>query len=173
MTQGTGKQNGKHTVRHIGVATLLACLFGSQAYAQAQKDCVKLDVVAQVEKEVVDAKGAKTRVLEPAAKVVPGTEVVYSLRANNVCQLPSEKVVINNPVPEHMVYVPNSAYGAGSDITFSIDGKTYASAGELRIQENGVLRPARADEVRYIRWEFKSPLKPGASAAAQFRAALE
>jgi uncharacterized repeat protein (TIGR01451 family) len=169
MIQG----NYKHTGKHIGFAALLACLLGSQAFAQAPKDCVKLDVVAQVEKEVVDAKGAKTKVLEPAAKVVPGTEVIYSLRASNVCQQPSDKVVLNNPVPEHMVYLPNSAYGAGSDITYSIDGKTYASAGELKVQENGALRAARADEIRHIRWEFKSSLKPGASATAQFRAALE
>ena len=162
---------GKH--KHIGFAALLACVLGSQAFAQAPKDCVKLDIVAQTEMEVVDAKGVKTKVLEPAAKVVPGTEVVYSLRASNVCQQPSDKLVINNPVPEHMVYVPNSAYGAGSDITFSIDGKSFASAGELRVQENGALRPARADEIRHIRWEFKSSLKPGASAAAHYRAALE
>jgi hypothetical protein len=82
-------------------------------------------------------------------------------------------VTINNPVPQHMVYVPNSANGAGSDITFSLDGKTFAPAAQLKVQENGVLRPARADEIRHIRWEFKSSLKPGASAVAQFRAVLE
>jgi uncharacterized repeat protein (TIGR01451 family) len=165
MTQGNRKL--------AGAAVLLACALGSQAFAQAPQGCVKLETIAQMEKEVVDAKGAKTKVLEPAAKVVPGSEVVYSIRASNGCQQPSEKLTINNPVPEHMVYVPNSAYGAGSDITYSIDGKTFAAAGELKIQENGVLRPARAGEIRHIRWEFKSSLKSGASAVAQFRAVLE
>jgi uncharacterized repeat protein (TIGR01451 family) len=165
MTQGKQK--------HIGFAALLACVLGSQAFAQAPQGCVKLETVAQMEKEVVDAKGAKTKALEPAAKVVPGSEVVYSIRASNSCQQPSDKVTINNPVPEHMVYVPGSAYGAGSDITFSIDGKQFASAADLKVQENGVLRPARADEIRHIRWEFKTSLKSGASAVAQFRAVLE
>ena len=86
---------GKH--KHIGFAALLACVLGSQAFAQAPKDCVKLDIVAQTEMEVVDAKGVKTKVLEPAAKVVPGTEVVYSLRASNVCQPLSN--VMNSVTP--------------------------------------------------------------------------
>jgi uncharacterized repeat protein (TIGR01451 family) len=159
--------------KFAGIAVLLACALSSQAFAQAPQGCVKLETVAQMEKEVVDAKGAKTKTLEPAVKVVPGSEVVYSIRASNSCQQPSEKVTINNPVPEHMVYVPNSAYGAGSDITFSIDGKSYAAAGDIKVQENGVLRPARADEIRHIRWEFKSSLKSGASAIAQFRAVLQ
>jgi hypothetical protein len=29
--------------------------------------------------------------------------------ANNVCKQPSDKVTINNPVPEHMTLVANSA----------------------------------------------------------------
>jgi uncharacterized repeat protein (TIGR01451 family) len=164
MTQGTHK--------HIGFAALLACVLGSSAFAQSQ-GCVKLENLAQTEKEVVDARGVKTRVLEAAGKVIPGTEVVYSIRASNGCEKPSENVTINNPVPEHMVYVPNSANGAGSDITFSLDGKTFVPIAQLKVQENGVLRPARAEEIRHIRWEFKSPLKPGAGAVAQFRAVLQ
>lgn len=169
MTQGNYRYIGKHA----GFAALLACALTSTAFAQAPKDCVKLENIAQTEKEVVDAKGVKSKVLEPVGKVIPGTEVVYSIRASNVCQVNSDNVAINNPVPQHMVYVPNSANGAGSDITFSLDGKTFVPIAQLKVQENGALRPARADEIRHIRWEFKSSLKPGASAVAQFRAVLE
>jgi uncharacterized repeat protein (TIGR01451 family) len=169
MTQGNQKYIGKH----VAIAALLTCAFASQALAQAPNACVKLENLAQTEKEVVDAKGVKTKVLETAGKVIPGTEVVYSIRASNVCQQNTDNVAINNAVPQHMVYVPNSANGAGSDITFSLDGKTFVPVAQLKVQENGVLRPARADEIRHIRWEFKSSLKPGASAVAQFRAVLE
>ncbi|HKU91138.1 MAG TPA: hypothetical protein VJP84_15195, partial [Steroidobacteraceae bacterium] len=101
------------------------------------------------------------------------TEVVLTVTANNICKQPSDKVVINNPVPEHMTLVPGSAIGAGSDITFSVDGKTFAPAGKLTVTENGATRPARAEEYRHIRWEFKNSLQPGASAMGRFRATLD
>lgn len=161
----TGKQN------LIAAAALIACSFGSQAFAQT--DCVVLKSVAETEKEVVNDKGEKSKTLVPVGKVVPGTEVIWTVTASNVCEKKSsDKVTINNPVPEHMTLVPGSASGPGADITFSVDGKTYAPAGALTVQENGAARPARAEEYKYIRWEFKNSLAPGASAFARFRAVL-
>jgi len=156
---------------YIGIAAILACSFGSQAFAQ-ERGCIVLKSVAEQEKEVVNAKGEKTRQLVAASKIVPGMEVVWTVTANNICKVPSEKVTINNPVPEHMSYVANSAFGAGSDITYSLDGKTFAAPAELSVTENGARRQARADEYRHIRWVFRSPLQPGASAVARFRAVL-
>jgi uncharacterized repeat protein (TIGR01451 family) len=156
---------------YIGIAAILACSFGSQAFAQEQ-GCIVLKSVAQQEQEVVNAKGEKTKELVSAAKIVPGMEVVWTVTANNICKVPSEKVTINNPVPEHMNYVANSAFGAGSDITYSLDGKTFGAPAELTVSENGAKRQARADEYRHIRWVFRSPLQPGASAVARFRAVL-
>ena len=156
---------------YIGIAAILACSFGSQAFAQ-ERGCIVLKSVAEQEKEVVNAKGEKTRQLVAASKIVPGMEVVWTVTASNICKVPSEKVTINNPVPEHMSYVANSAFGAGSDITYSLDGKTFAAPAELSVTETGARRQARADEYRHIRWVFRSPLQPGASAVARFRAVL-
>ena len=153
------------------LAALIACAFGSQAFAQTP-GCIVVKSTAETEKEVVNDKGEKSKVLVPVGKIIPGTEVVWTVTANNVCKEPSDKVVINNPVPEHMTYVPNSAFGAGSVISFSLDGKAFAPAGQLTVVENGATRPARAEEYKHIRWEFKSPLPPGSSATARFRAVL-
>lgn len=153
-------------------AALLVCGLASQAFAQQSAACIELKTTAQVEKEVVNDKGEKSKVLVDAGKVVPGTEVVWTVTANNVCKVPSDKVTINNAVPEHMTLVPGSAIGAGSDITFSLDGKTFATADKLTVTENGATRPAHADEYKHIRWEFKNSLQPGASAFARFRAVL-
>jgi uncharacterized repeat protein (TIGR01451 family) len=155
----------------LGAFALIACAFGSQAHAQTQQ-CIVLKSTAETEKEVVNDKGVKSKVLVPAGKIIPGTEIVYTVTANNVCKQPSDKVKIDNPVPEHMTLVPNSAFGAGSDISFSLDGQKYAPAGQLTVVENGVTRPARADEYKHIRWEFKNSLQPGATAVARFRAVL-
>jgi uncharacterized repeat protein (TIGR01451 family) len=156
---------------YIGVAAILACSFGSQAFAQDQ-GCIVLKSTAEQEQEVVNAKGEKVKQLVAVSKVVPGVEVVWTVTANNVCKVPSDKVVINNPVPEHMSYVGGSAFGAGSEISYSLDGKTFAAPAGLTVTENGATRQARADEYRHIRWEFRSPLQPGASAIARFRAVL-
>jgi uncharacterized repeat protein (TIGR01451 family) len=156
---------------YIGVAAILACSLGSQAFAQDQ-GCIVLKSSAEQEQEVVNAKGEKSKQLVAVSKVVPGVEVVWTVTANNICKKPSENVVINNPVPEHMNYVGGSAFGAGSDISYSLDGKTFASPAGLTVSENGATRQARADEYRHIRWVFRSPLQPGASAVARFRAVL-
>ena len=58
----------------------------------------------------------------PADKVVPGTEVTWTVTASNICQKPAENVTFDNPVPPHMSYVANSATGPGADISFSLDG---------------------------------------------------
>lgn len=151
-------------------AALLACGFAANAFAQT--NCIELKTTGEVEKEVVNDKGQKSKVLIPAGKVIPGTEVVWTVTASNVCKQASDKVVISNPVPEHMTLVPGSAIGAGADISYSLDGQAYAPAGKLTVTENGATRPARAEEYRHIRWEFRSSLQPGATAIGRFRAVL-
>ena len=157
--------------KYIAAAALIACSLGSQAFAQSP-GCITLKSVAEVEQEVVDAKGQKSVKLVPATTVVPGTVVTWTVTADNVCNKPSEQVTINNAVPEHMTYVANSATGQGSDITFSVDGKSFGSADQITVSENGTPRKARADEYKHIRWIFKNALAPGAQAVARFRAVL-
>jgi len=161
----------KGNLKLLGVVALMACAFGSQAFAQAQ-GCIVLKSAAETEKEVVNDKGEKSKVLVPAGKIVPGTEVIWTVTANNICKQPSDKVTINNPVPEHTTLVPNSAFGPGSDVTYSVDGQKFAPSAQLTVLENGATRPARADEYKHIRWVFKDALQPGASAFARFRAVL-
>ena len=161
----------KGTYKFLGAAALLLCSLGSQAFA-ADPGCIVLKSTAEIEQEVVNAKGEKSTTLVPANKVVPGVEVVWTVTANNVCKQPSDKVTINNAVPEHMTYVANSATGAGTDITYSVDGQTFGTPEQLTVKADGGTRKARADEYKHIRWVFKNSLQPGASAFARFRAVL-
>ena len=162
---------GKKFSGFAAVAVMAACSVSSQAFAQDQ-GCIVLKSVAEVEKEVVNAKGEKSTTLVPAATAVPGVEVIWTITANNICKQPSDKVTINNAVPEHMAYVANSAVGPGSDITYSVDGKTFGTASQLIVKADGAERQARSDEYRHIRWVFKNSLQPGAQAFARFRAVL-
>jgi len=159
------------TVKFIAAAVIACAL---QAPAFAQTNCIELKTTGEVEKEVVNAKGEKSKVLVAAAdsKVVPGTEVIWTVTASNVCKQPSDNVVITNPVPEHMTLVPGSVLGVGADVTFSLDGKAFAPAGKLTVTENGATRAARAEEYRHVRWQFKNPIPAGSSAFGRFRATL-
>jgi uncharacterized repeat protein (TIGR01451 family) len=158
-------------LKFIGAFALLA-VFGTQAFA-ADARCISLTSKAEVEQEVVNEKGEKVIKRVEAKKVVPGTEVIWTVTAENTCKQASENVTIDNPVPNHMQLVANSVAGAGSDVTYSLDGKSFAKPEQLTVNENGAARRARAGEYKHIRWVFKSALAAGATATATFRAVLE
>jgi uncharacterized repeat protein (TIGR01451 family) len=164
MTQGK--------LKFIAAVALLALAPAARVLA-ADARCISLKSLAEVEQEVIDAKGVKTVKRVPADKVVPGTEVIWTVTAENTCKQASENVTINNPVPQHMALVANTAQGTGSDVTYSLDGKTFAKPEQLTVQENGASRKARATEYKHIRWVFNTPLAAGATATASFRAVLE
>jgi uncharacterized repeat protein (TIGR01451 family) len=155
----------------FGLAAIVAGGVASQAFAQGE-GCIVLKSIAEVEQVTVNAKGEKSTKLVPLAKVVPGVEVTWTITANNTCKVPSEKVVINDAVPEHMTYVANSAMGPGSDVEFSVDGKTFAAADQLTVVENGATRKARPDEYKRLRWNFKNSFAPGAQGFGRYRAIL-
>ena len=168
------------TVIAAAVATLLA---SSALYAAASSDvaapkagqgCISLKTVAETEQEIVNEKGERVKRLAPAAKVVPGSEVVWTVTASNVCAAPAGNVFIDNPVPVHMSYVSNAAMGPGAEIAFSLDGRRYAAPEQLRVRDaDGTERAARADEYTHIRWSFRNAIAPGQMAMARFRATLK
>lgn len=156
--------------RYFALLTLL--VFTSlNVHAQAAKNCIELKNEVQMEQEVTDAQGKKTTQLVAPGKVVPGNEVIYTITASNVCDKPATNVVINNPVPEHMTYVMNSAMGIGTDMTFSLDGKSFAKLDTLTAKNaDGSTRAIRAEDIKNIRWVYNTAINPGQSGFVRFRA---
>jgi uncharacterized repeat protein (TIGR01451 family) len=142
------------------------------AYA-ADKACVELETSGETESEVIE-NGQKVKRLLPVGKALPGDQIVWTITATNVCNTPTDDVVIANPVPEHMTYVASSAMGTGTDIAYSLDGKEFKSAAELQVRAaDGTTRAARADEYRVIRWSYKTAFAPGATAFVRYRAVVK
>ena len=156
----------------IWLAVLL--VLPAASWAQS-KGHIKLTSVAEVEKEVFNSEGKKEVKRVPAAKVLPGSEVIFSTRYENASKDKAENAVITNPIPEHMIYKLNSAQGAGTQITFSIDnGKSYNIPAELFVMDAaGRKFPARPKDYTHIRWTFKTPLPSGAKGDVSFRAILK
>jgi uncharacterized repeat protein (TIGR01451 family) len=154
--------------------TLAFTLAASGIASAAEKSCVSLNNEAQIEQEYTDANGQKAKRLVPPGKVLPGGEVIYTITAKNTCTTPADRVVVDNPIPQHMTYVMGSALGIGTDITFSLDGKTYAKLEALSVtQPDGKTRPAQAADIKSIRWTYGNAFSPGASGFVRFRATVK
>jgi uncharacterized repeat protein (TIGR01451 family) len=150
------------------------CAATVPALAQtADRGCIELKTVAEIEEAYVDERGQPAKRLAPVAKVVPGDEIVWTIVANNVCATPAGDVAITNPVPGHMHYVGNSAFGPGADIQFSIDGTAFAAPTALSVAAaDGSRRPARAEEYSHIRWVLPRPIGPSESLIVRYRATV-
>jgi uncharacterized repeat protein (TIGR01451 family) len=157
----------------IAAALGSACI-GSTALAQApERGCIELKTVAELKQSYVDENGKAATRLVPIAKVVPGDEVVWTITANNVCAKPAADVAITNAVPEHMHYVGDTAFGPGSQIEFSLDGKAFALPQALTVATaDGGKRAARADEYSHIRWVLGRPIGPSETLIVRYRAVV-
>ena len=163
----------KHSIIASGIAAI-AMLFAGAAFA-ADPGSISLKSIAQQVKVSTDEKGVQHTTLVPAGKVLPGTEVVYSFEYSNVGKKPTSDVVITDKVPEHMVYVPDSAEGKGMDITYSIDGgKTWGTPDQLNVRDaDGTTHTALPKDYNAIRWVLKGSLAVGAKGTVSFHAVLQ
>jgi len=135
---------------------------------------VTLKNVAEKEIEIVAPDGKKTKKRVPVTSASPGDEVIYTTTYANNSDEPAGNIAITNPVPEHTAYVGGSAFGAKTDITFSIDGgRTYAAAGKLIVRKDGAERLALPSEYTHIRWTYHGELAAGKSGDVGFRVQVE
>lgn len=135
---------------------------------------LNVKTVVQKEEVTVSDSGETERRLVPAATVVPGDDVVYTITFTNTSDESADDIVITNPLAGELTYVDGSAFGPGTTIEFSVDGgSSYAAASELTVTEDGVERSARPDDFTHIRWVMQNELQAGAQGLARFRARLD
>ena len=98
------------TLISISTAFLLA-LVSSPVLAQ-----IEVSTTAEIEVIEVNPDGTESVRRKAATRVVPGTEVIYTITAKNAGDEPADQVVVTNPVPAQTRYVEGSAAGANTDI---------------------------------------------------------
>ena len=127
-------------VKKILVVASLLLLISLQAEA-ADRGIIELKSVSEVEITVENDTGEKEvrRVAAAMANVTPGDTVIFTNYYTNIGEQVAANVVLTNPVPEHMLYVAESAGGTGAEIEFSVDrGRSYGPAEKLMVKdENG------------------------------------
>lgn len=154
---------------------ILTIILGTATFTWAQQSDIRLTTLALVEK-TVSTDGGRTEIRQvPAEKVVPGTDVIFATHYKNIGNHPVEHAVITNPIPADMVYKEGSARGAGTEVTFSVDGgKSYHPVADLFIYDSaGRKYPARPQDYTNIRWTFETVIPPGAEGDVSFTAVLQ
>jgi hypothetical protein len=157
------------------------CLFalaaagaGQGAGGAAHDDKISVKAIAEVAAKTAQ-NGREFAHLQPADRVVPGDEVVYTLEIRNTTAMARPPPTVDYPIPEHMRYVADSAVGAGAQVSYSIDGgRNFARPEELFVTGGDAeKRPATADDYTHIRWQLKHILKGNSVAFARFRAVVK
>lgn len=147
-------------------------LVSGQAWAKP-----KLEMTMTAEKEVTVTEGGKKKVKRvPAQSSSPGETIIYTLTYRNVGDEKATDVKLDNPLPAGARYVADSATGANAQISFTVDGKSYAKAAELSVERTvaGKKEKSRALPADYtgIRWVI-AEVKPGQAGQVGFRAQVQ
>jgi len=94
--------------------------------------------------------------------VVPDDVILYEITFENVSQQEISNIVINNPIANNSSYRGNSATGDSTEITFSVDGESFAAADALTVKDKtGKSWQAKPSDYTAIRWVYKKALKSG------------
>lgn len=159
------------------LVTLSLLLLVALPASAAEKKGIELKSTAEVDIIVKNDRGEKEiiRVEAASANVAPGDTVIFSTHYVNQGEKPATDIVINNPMPEHMLYLDGSAEGKGTNILFSVDkGQTFAASNKLLVMDNaGKERPAKAADYTHIRWIMEGALAPGAKGSVSFKAKVK
>ena len=166
----TNKHKG---IRNILAGTIVSLMCISSNAIAAQTGHLK--VTSKVQKMLIIKNNGKVSYkFEPAAKVLPGETVQYNTYFENISAKPTDNIKIVNPIPKHLVYLPNSAQGKNTNIVFSVDGgRNYGKAGTLRVKrKDGKVHLAKPSDYTHIQWQYRGNLAPKAKQAVGFRARL-
>jgi uncharacterized repeat protein (TIGR01451 family) len=113
--------------------------------------------------------GSKQEQWQQPDKLLPGERVGYQIEVNNKGTEPAADIVIANPIPEHTIYVQDSAKGLNTSIEFSVDnGKTFALPAQLFMEKEGKRVQATSEDYTQVRWMLNTPLAAGASSTVQY-----
>lgn len=152
----------------LGILTL-SLAFAAQASALTAKQTVEKEIVT------VSADGTQTVRLEPAALVVPGETVVYTVDFVNDSAEPATDLVLAMPIPSDVRYLEGTAEREGATLLFSSDGgATFQPRDAMEIPAvGGGSRNARAEDLTHIQWTIAGPVPVGAADKVRFKARLK
>ncbi len=161
--------------QQLTVALLISVtslIFSLNAYAEEGAIRFTNNAFKQVLSKAADG-SVQYDYVEPAL-VLPDDIILYEIVFENTSDKDVENIVINNPIANNSKYKPGSASGDNTDITFSVDGKNFATADALVVKDkSGKTWKAKPDEYTVIRWVYNKPLKPGEKARVTYKTSIK
>lgn len=108
---------------------------------------------------------------------LPGDVIEYRLTFTNHTEGPVSDVVLNDPIPAGLVFVPGSvtADAEALVVEYSIDaGASWSERPVVEVEVDGrlVTRPAPPEAYTHVRWTITDAVSPGAQVTARFRAVV-
>lgn len=153
----------------------LLLLLGAASFNATAADAgIRIASIAETEIEIVAGDGRKQVKRAPLDRAIPGTEVIFTNRFENLTGKPAQDLVIDNPIPQETGYKAGSAFGKDTQITFSADGgKSFELAAKLLVKgADGRPRVALPSEYTHIRWTHPGRFAAGKSGEVGFRAVV-
>jgi uncharacterized repeat protein (TIGR01451 family) len=153
--------------KRIFKSIILFFILGSLLFAQG---------VPRLELTIIDEKINMTQAEKEGRVMInykPGDMIKYTIIAHNSGTGVLTSPLITDPIPRGVSYLPNSARGLNSVITYSVNnGQLYqAWPPRYRVQnENGEYeeRIASPEMVTHVRWELTKILAPNESHQLEF-----
>lgn len=160
--------DGSQRRRRGGVIRRGAALLLCSALACAATAEVRLSTYVNKVQSFTDRSGKVQQQMVEADSVLPGDELHYTITFTNTGNEPVEagRIVITNPLPEDTEYVPGSAAGDETEITFSADGESFDPSDE--VMSASAASAADGGSQPTIRWLYQSELEPGESSSVSF-----
>lgn len=136
----------------LGIAILWMVSLGAMAAPQ-------LSLEIRAEKDAtVERNGETTTERVPADEVEPGKVIYYTLEYRNDGDEAARNVQLKDKLPDNTLYIPDSAWGEGARIEFSIDdASTFKQPSRLtyevvKADGKAEMVEATVESYTHIRW---------------------
>ncbi len=152
--------------------SVLALIFSMNAYAEDGAIRFTNKAFKQVISKNADGT-VKYDYVDPAL-VLPEDVILYEITFENVSYQDISNIVIKNPIANNSLYRAGSVTGDSTEITFSVDGKTFAAADALQVKDkSGKTWQAKPEDYTAIRWVYKKSLKPGEKGRVTYKTTIK
>jgi len=171
---------GKRMLLFAAMLAAVAVSVGAADAAAADPAQPQLALTLTVQKEVTakDAEG-KTKVeWQEVMDVKPGDVLKFTIAYRNTGPAEARDGLVTDPVPKDTAYISGSAEGKDTEITFSLDGKTFQIPPRLKYkvrQADGTEAEYQATPEMYthIQWKLQKPVPPGGTGSMSFKAKVK